>query len=133
MRLHFKEAPKEWRKTTLIGLIGPTAIVSILKYRGVIGWTFLEIALTVVALVAVAVCVQPRWFRGHYRLTTRIGFYTAQVLGRLILALFFIFIMTPFGWILRLCGKDFLQLKSSPPRETYWQTSRKDGSIDKMY
>src|ERR1035438_7329330 len=39
MRLHFKEDPKEWRKTALLGLIGPAAIFGILRYRRVVSNT----------------------------------------------------------------------------------------------
>jgi len=133
MKLHFKEDPKEWRKVTLIGLIGPTVITGILRYRGVVSTTFLASVLTLIALAALCVCVRPRWFRGHYRFTTRFGFYTAHVIGKVVLAALFLLIFTPFGLILRLLGKDFLQLKSPRARQTFWQPARQDGSLDSMF
>jgi hypothetical protein len=42
-------------------------------------------------------------------------------------------ILTPFGWILRLSGRDFLQLKSPRDKQTFWQTARRDGSLDRMF
>jgi len=55
MRLHFKEDPKEWRKTTLIGLIGPAVITGILRWRGVISTGFLGAVLAVIAVAAVLI------------------------------------------------------------------------------
>jgi hypothetical protein len=133
MRLHFKEDPREWRKAALLGLIGPAAIFGILRYRRVVSDTCLVAALAVVALVALCAWMRPRWFRGYYRFTTRLGFYIIQVLGRLVLAALFFVILTPFGWILRLSGKDFLQLKSPRDKQTFWQTARRDGSLDRMF
>lgn len=133
MRLHFKEDPREWRKTTLIGLIGPTVITSILRWRGVVSASFLIAVFAVIALVALCVCLRPRWFRGHYRFTIRLGFYTAQIFGKVVLVALFFFILTPFGWILRLLGKDLLQLKSPRDQQTFWQPARQDSSLDDMY
>ncbi len=133
MKLHFKEDPREWRKTTLLGLIGPVVITSILCYRGVVSRGFLAVALVLIALVALCACARPRWFRGHYRFTTRLGFYTFQFLGKIVLVVVFFVIVTPFGLILRLLGKDFLQLKSPGDKQTFWQPARQDGSLDRMY
>jgi hypothetical protein len=133
MRLHFKEDPKEWRKATLLGLIGPAAIIGILRWRGVVSSTCLVSALAVIAMVALCAWVRPRWFRGYYRFMTRLGFYIIQTLGRIVLAALFFVILTPFGWILRLSGKDFLRLKSPRNKQTFWQTARRDGSLDRMF
>jgi hypothetical protein len=133
MRLHFKEDPKEWRKAALLGLIGPAAIIGILRWRGVVSTTCLAAALALIALAALCAWVRPRWFRGYYRFTTRLGFYIIQVLGRVVLAALFFVILTPFGWIMRLLGKDLLQLKSPRDKQTFWQTARRDGSLDRMF
>jgi len=133
MRLRFKEDPKEWRKVALFGQIGPTVILGVLRYRSVVSSSFLAAALTLILLVVLCAIVRPRWFRGYYRFTTRLGFYTIQVLGRVVLAGFFFLILTPFGWILRLSGKDLLQLKSAKEQQTFWQVARKDSSLDSMF
>ena len=133
MRLHFKEDPKEWRKAALLGLIGPAAILGFLRYRGAVSPACLAAALALIALAALGAWVRPRWFRGYYRFTTRLGFYIIQVLGKIVLAAFFFVILTPFGWIMRRLGKDFLQLKSPRDQQTYWQPARKDSSLDNMY
>ena len=133
MRLHFKEDPKEWRKATLLGLIGPAAITGILRWRGVVSTTFLIPALAVIVLVALCAWVRPRWFRGYYRFTTRLGFYTAQIFGKIVLVAVFILVFIPSGWILRRLGKDSLQLKSPRDKQTFWQPARPDDSLDSLF
>jgi hypothetical protein len=133
MRLRFKEDPGEWRKVTLLGLIGPAVIAGILRWRGVVSGAVLVAVLAVIALVALCVWVRPRWFRGHYRFTTRLGFYTANFSGRIVLAALFFLILTPLGWVLRLLGKDLLQLESPRNKQTFWQPAKQDGSLDRMF
>lgn len=133
MRLRYKEDPRDWRKAALLSLIGPAVITGLLRHRGVISTTGLGSALAVIALAALCAWSRPRWFRGYYRFTTRLGFYIIQTAGRVVLAALFFLILTPFGWILRLLGKDLLQLKPPRDQQTYWQTARPDGSLDRLY
>ena len=133
MRLYFKEDPKEWRKAALLGLIGPAVIVGVLRYRRVVSNAGLAAVLAVIAVAAVCACARPRWFRGYYRFTTRVGFYVFQVFGKVVLAALFFVILTPFGWILRLLGKDILELKSAREQQTFWQPAKQNGSLDRMY
>ena len=133
MRLHFKEDPREWRKAALLGLIGPTVIFGILRWRGAVSTASLAAALALIALAALCAWTRPHWFRGYYRFTTRLGFCIIQILGRMVLAALFFAILTPFGCLMRLLGKDFLQLKSPRDEETFWQTARKDSSLDSMF
>jgi multisubunit Na+/H+ antiporter MnhG subunit len=64
---------------------------------------------------------------------TRLGLAISQFIGRLLLLFFFFFILTPVGLILRLAGKDALQLR--PPREatTYWQPAKAYGPLDRLF
>ena len=133
MRLRFKEDPKEWRKTALLGLIGPFAIMGILRWRGVISNGVLAAALALTAMVALCAWARPRWFRCYYRFMTRLGFFAAQVLGTIVLVALLFLILTPFGRLLRLFGKDFLQLKSPRDKQTFWQPAKQDGSLDTMF
>ena len=104
-----------------------------LRWRGVISTRRLSAVLVVLALVALCACARPGWFRGYYRCLTRLGFYTIQALGRVVLVVFFFAVLTPFGWIMRLAGKDVLQLKPPPTQPTYWRKARSDGSLDRMF
>lgn len=89
MRLHFKEDPREWRKATLLSLIGPVVILGILRWRGVVSGAGLAAALGLIALAALCAWARPRWFRGYYRFTTRLGFYVIQIFGKVVLAALF--------------------------------------------
>ena len=87
----------------------------------------------VLAVVAVGALLQPRWFRGWYRLSLRLGFYSSQFIGRGVLALLFIFILTPLGLVLRLAGKDPLQLKRPRDAVTCWHPAKNSGPLDRLF
>jgi hypothetical protein len=76
--------------------------------------------LATLVVTAVAALLQPRWFRGYHRPSMRLGFAISQFIGRVAL----IFIFMPAGLILRLAGKDALQLKLSRGATTYWQPAK---------
>lgn len=133
MKLHFKEEPKEWRKVALLGLVGPSVLAAILRWRGLISWHSLATVLILFFSVALCVSVQPRWFRGYYRFATWIGFRTTQITGHVVLIAFFFLILTPFSWGLRLMGKDLLQLKAPGDQKTFWRPAKQKESLDRMY
>ena len=133
MKLKLKEDPKEWRKAALFSTLGLAILSSILRWRRVLppkGWI---IVLAVLACVALSALMQPRWFRGWYRLSLRLGFYSSQFIGRCVLAVFFVFIITPLGFMLRLAGKDALQLKRPGNATTYWHQSKDYGPLDRLF
>ncbi len=133
MKLVYKEDPKAWRKSTLLTALGLAILSSLLRWRrhlAVNSWCALLAVLGVVAICAV---LHPRWFRGWYRLSLRLGFYSSQFIGRCILAVFFIFIITPLGLLLRVAGKDALQLKRPRNATTYWHQSKDYGPLDRLF
>lgn len=75
----------------------------------------------------------PRWFRGYYRFGTRVGFFAIQLFGKLVLMAIFLLILTPLGWMLRLAGKDLLQLEMRREQQSCWQPARQEGSLDRMF
>ena len=89
--------------------------------------------LAVLAMIAICAVLQPRWFRGWYRFSLRLGFYSSQFIGRCVLAVFFIFVLTPLGLVLRLMGKDPLQLKRPRDAKTYWHPSRDSTPLDRLF
>jgi hypothetical protein len=54
-------------------------------------------------------------------------------IGRCVLALIIIFVLTPLGWILRSMGKDPLQLKRPHNAITYWNQAKDAGPLDRPY
>ena len=57
----------------------------------------------------------------------------SQALGRVALILFFILILTPVGFILRLAGKDPLQLQRPANADTFWRTAKAPGPLDRLF
>jgi hypothetical protein len=133
MKLNLKDEPKEWRKSALLAALGLALISSLLRWRQVLGNRNWLAVLAVLAAVAVAACVQPRWFRGYHRFSQRLGFALSQFLGRITLFAFFLFILTPLGFVLRLAGKDPLQLKRPAQASTYWQTAKDTSPLDRLF
>ena len=133
MKLRFKEDPREWRKSALLTLLGLAILSTLLRWRHVLpanGWYAI---LAVLAVVALAALLQPRWFRGFYRLSLQLGFYLSQFLGRSVLALLFVFVVTPLGLLLRLVGKEPLQLKRPQNAKTYWHEAKDCGPLDRLF
>ena len=133
MKLHFKEDPKEWRKQALLTVLGLAIVSSVLRWRHVLTAKIWLVVLAVLGIVAVCALLQPRWFRGYYRLSMRLGFAISQFIGRIVLLVVFVFIVTPLGWALRLAGKDALQLKRPRAATTYWQPAKDPGPLDRLF
>ena len=133
MKLNYREDPKEWRKAVLLPALALAIISSLLRWRKHLPADYWLALLALLALVAICSVLQPRWFRGWYRLSLRLGFYSSQFVGRCVLLVFFIFILTPLGWVLRLMGKDPLQLKKPKAATTYWQPSKASSSLDQLF
>jgi len=133
MKLNFKEDPKEWRKSALLTALGLAILSSVLRWRKHLSADVLCTVLALLAVVAICAVLQPRWFRGWYRLSLRLGFYSSQFIGRCVLAIFFVFILTPLGWVLRLMGKDPLQIKRPPNAATCWHPARDCNPLDRLF
>jgi hypothetical protein len=133
MKLNYKEDPKEWRKSALLAALGLAILSSLLCWRKHLAVKFFLAELVALGVVAIFAALQPRWFRGWYRLSLRLGFYSSQFIGRVVLLLFFIFIITPLGFLLRLAGKDSLQLKNPRDGKTYWHESKDCSPLDRLF
>jgi len=133
MKLNFKEDPKEWRKSALLTALGLALLSSVLRWRKHLPVDCWLALLALLGLVATAAVLQPRWVRGWYRLSLRLGFYSSQFIGRCVLLLFFFVVITPLGFVLRLAGKDSLQLKRPHSAETYWHHSKDCSPLDWLY
>jgi hypothetical protein len=133
MKLNLKDEPKEWRKSVLLAALGLALISSLLRWRHVLESKPWLAILTVLALMAIAAVMQPRWFRGYHLFSMRLGFAISWILGRVALVFFFLFILTPVGWMLRLAGKDPLQLKPPAGTGTCWHPAKDCGPLDRLF
>ncbi|HEV2693946.1 MAG TPA: hypothetical protein VG347_13715 [Verrucomicrobiae bacterium] len=132
MRLIFREEPKEWRKSALLTLLALAILSSLLRWRKHLPVNVWQVLLVLFAVAGIFAVWQPRWFRGWYRLSLRLGFYSSQFVGRCVLAIFFIFIITPLGLGLRWSGKDPLRLRRQQ-KDTYWHTARDCDPLDRLF
>jgi hypothetical protein len=133
MKINYKEDPKEWRKSVWLTALGLAILTSLLRWRRQLpanGWYAL---LALLALAALGALLQARWFRGWYRFSLWVGFHSSQFVGRCVLALFFLFVITPLGLVLRSLGKDSLQLKRPPNTATYWHQARDCNPLDRLF
>ena len=133
MKQNLKDEPKEWRKSALLLAFGLALIASLLRWRHHLGQQTWLVILAVLALGAVAAIFQPRWFRGYHLFSMRLGFAISRILGRAFLFLFFFFIITPLGWILRLAGKDPLQLNRRRDAGSYWHPAKAPNPLDRLF
>ena len=133
MKLKLQEKPGEWLKfTVVLAAAGALAGFLLLRRRVVApnvfyGW------LGALALM-VGVCVlRPRWFRGFYRAGMTVSFRIGQGMERVWLTIFFLVVLTPLGLLLRLLGKDLLQLKRKPGADTYWHPAKTNDRFDRLF
>ena len=133
MKLNLKDGPREWRKSALLAALGLAVLSSVLRWRHVLTNTSWMAALALPGLVAICALLQPPWFRSYHRISMRLGFAISQFFGRVALALFFIFVLTPVGLLLRLAGKDPLQLKRPPDAATCWHSAKDSSPLDRLF
>ena len=133
MRLKLKENPREWQKFTAVMAV-LFAALSFLAYRR--AWIQKEGFFLIAALLIGAVTLSllfPRLFRPIYRCGMTTSFYVGQVIGTILLTLFFLFALTPIALLLRLTGKDLLALKPDPNATTFWQPAKPSNDFNRMF
>lgn len=133
MRAKLKEDPKEWRKSTLLTVLALAVLSSILCWRGVLTVPAWRGVLLILVLTSLSALLFPRWFRGYYRVSTRVGFWLSLMLARIVLTGVFFFVITPLALVFRLSGKDALRLKRPPGCDTHWNASKPTSPLDRLF
>ncbi|MSU19955.1 MAG: hypothetical protein EXS30_01000 [Pedosphaera sp.] len=132
MKPKLKENPREWQKFTAV--VGAAIFLAgfVLQKRGVLPGR--PLAVLVVTAIPVVVClIRPMWFRGFYRAGTTAGFHVGQVVGKILLIVLFLVVLTPMGWLLRFAGKDLLNRKRKPDARSYWRPSKNASHFDRQF
>lgn len=133
MQLKLKEDPREWSKFAAILMLFLAAMAALLWRRRAISnpqfaWTI------AVAIAGAANAVAfPRLWRPIYRGVMTVSFYWGQFMGRVLLSLFFLLLLTPIALLIRLLGKDLLRLKRNPAVQTYWQPAKPNDDFDRQF
>jgi len=133
MKLKLKEEPKEWRKAAWMSALGLALMSSLLRWRRVLPVAAWGLVLCLLAALAVAAALRPRWFRGYYRFSTKLGFAISRMAGYAVLALLFFIVITPLGLVLRMLGQDPLHLRRPPGAASYWSEVRGQSSLDRLF
>jgi hypothetical protein len=133
MKLKLKEEPKEWRKAAWMSTLGLTVFSSLLRWRHVLPLAPYGFILCCLAGLVLVAAWRPRWFRGYYRFSSKMGHFMSQVAGRLVLGLLFFLVVTPLGLCLRMLGKDPLRLRRPTGVESYWSEARPSSSLDRLF
>jgi hypothetical protein len=68
----------------------------------------------------------PRWLRPIERMWMKAARALGWVMTRVILGIVFVLVFTPAGLIMRLLGKDPLELRFDKQRASYWRTREGD-------
>jgi hypothetical protein len=133
MQPKLKENPREWQKFSLV-LAAMLGLVTWLCSRR--GWVAREAWIPIgvaILLIPTLALIRPRWFRPVYRGVMTASFHIGQVMGKVMLTVFFLVVLTPMGLLLRLLGKDLLGLRRRPDAASYWHSAKPSSRLDQMF
>lgn len=107
----------EWRKFGIIlGIIlAIVATILLIKARGVYIYFYGAGFLSILAGLVVPIVVKPVFILFMY-----ISHVMGWLMTRLILGILFYLVITPMGWLGKLFGQRFLDLKFPAKQESYW-------------
>ena len=131
--LRLKEKAVEWIKFTAVMGFALNGVLYLLWRKGFVSAMICWLAVAVALAAVVAAMIRPHWFRGFYRGGMTFSFQIGQIIGKVLLTLFFFILVTPLGLLLRLLGKDLLQLKRTPEKKTYWLKGKNNRNFDRMF
>jgi hypothetical protein len=87
------------------------------------------------ALTGVTALLGPRIGKPLYCIWMGIGYVVGNIVSRLVLAMVFYLLITPMGLVMRLIGRDPLQLRKKEA-ETFWQDipqANEDGRYERQF
>ena len=97
-------------------------------WRGKDGYAYLFIIAVVFLFLG---CALPPLLKPIYKIWMTLTTFLGWFMTRFILSVLFFFVITPIGFLARLCGKDFLDKKFKKKANSYW-ISRKTKKCDKI-
>ncbi|HNV86938.1 MAG TPA: SxtJ family membrane protein [Candidatus Omnitrophota bacterium] len=124
-----KSGPKELREFGL-------TVGSVLVLLGLLFWwrgkTFFLPVLAVGAVLFISGIAVPKILRPLQKIWMGIALVLGSVMTRVILTAVFCLVLTPIGLLIRLSGKDLLDLKRTDGALTYWRR-REKGPLKEDY
>lgn len=91
------------------------ALLPLLKGEGPRVW-----ALAASGAVAAVTLIRPSLLTVPNRLWMKLGLLLGKIVSPVVIGILFYGVITPFGIVMRLAGKDPLRLKRDPEATTYW-------------
>jgi len=131
--LRLKEKPREWQKFVAVMCLVVNLPLWMMWWKHRLSLAIPVSTASVGGLVLLAALIRPVWFRGFYRGGMTICFHIGQVIGKVLLTAFFFVVVTPLGLLLRLLGKDLLQIKSPEQESTWWKPAKNTREFDRMF
>ena len=133
MRLKLKENPREWQKFTASATVAFGLIAAALWKRHVLTQAAFYVVAGLLVSALLTCLVRPRWFRRIYRIGMTFGFAIGQVMGQVLLTLLFLLVLMPFALLLRLLGKQKLELRQDAHATTYWKIAKSNDHFDREF
>ena len=133
LKPRLKEDPKEWRNFALLCCAMLLVLSGIAFWKKWIDARGYSIAVSVATIGVVLAVLNPEMFRGFYRGAMTVSFHVGQVVGKVILTVFYFVAVTPLGLLLRLMGKDLLDLRRTSKAESFWRPARKRGKLEQQF
>lgn len=133
MRLKLQDHPREWQKFAMAATLFFSLISGYLWRRTLLSDLGLQCVLGFLAPLLFTALLRPRMFRPFYRGAMRYSHAVGQVVGRILLVLCFVFLLTPLAILLRMTGRDLLQLRRDPIAQTYWKKARAGRHHDRAF
>lgn len=76
----------------------------------------------------------PKKLNNIYKVWMGFAFVLGWVMSRVILSVLFVFVITPIGFLAKIFGKEFLDIKFNDNKSSYWiPKESKDTNYEKMY
>jgi hypothetical protein len=133
MKLRLKENPREWQKFAWVMATVVSVVACVLAYRARVSPRVFGSILILMVGLAVWAVIWPRVFRWPYRIAMTASFHVGQFMGRVLLLIFFLFLVTPLGLLLRMAGMDLLHLRRGAQDQSYWRPAKPPGSFDRLF
>ena len=114
---NIKTDEKECRKFGItVGLV-LVIITFVLWYFDKLSYQYFSAA---GGLLIIGGIIVPKWLAPLQKVWMMLSVVMGFVMSRVILTLLFYLVITPIGFIAKLSGKDFLDLKLNKEQESYW-------------
>jgi hypothetical protein len=128
-----KDNPREWKKFAAVAVLFLSFIASLLWRRAWISDLALQALLALFACLLILALIRPVSFRPLYLAGMRFSHAMGLVVGRILLILCFVLLLTPLAYLLRFLGHDLLQLRRPKSCQTYWKPARRPSHPDRSF